>query len=416
MAFHPYYTREYGDSAIRKALSAGYITPGEIVLIQQYIDEIEAERHISEGRRLKILYHLIHWRRFITQGYSSATYADITKGISELKNGKNLKGRPFSQNTQHDYVRVLKSFLMWMADNDKTEIPEKQIRKLSPPQKNLQTTEPDEILTTDEVTALLNACLSPRDKALIAIMYESGARIGEIARLCWRDLVRDDYGYKMYILDKKTRKRRYSRLTMSTGHINAYKNAYPGSPEGNSLVFVTLHAGRSNKTPGRPLEYSVVNAMLQRVASKARIDKRIHAHLFRKSRITHMIEQNYQESVIKETMWGNAATSMMRTYVVLSEKSIDAEMLDKAGVAEKEITLEKPLLQITCGNCHEVNSPGNDYCFKCAAPLSEKAIAAQQHEIDDLLEDARNSQIFDYISKKQEEMKKEILAEIMKNR
>ncbi len=59
---------------------------------------------------------------------------------------------------------------------------------------------------------------------------------------------------------------------------------------------------------------------LQRITAKrAGITKRVHPHLFRKSRITHLIQQNYQETVIKQMMWGNLAPDMFRTYAVLSQ-------------------------------------------------------------------------------------------------
>lgn len=87
-----------------------------------------------------------------------------------------------------------------------------------------------------------------------------------------------------------------------------------------------------------------------------------------------MVAQNYQESVIKQSMWGNLKTDMFETYVKLGEDDIDAEYLSKAGVVVKaEVTDE--LKPRPCPNCHEVNASTFDHCFKCGWPLSPEAIA-----------------------------------------
>jgi Site-specific recombinase XerD len=211
-----------------------------------------------------------------------------------------------------------------------------------------------------------------RDKALISTLYESGCRIGELGRLTWRNLVFDKYGIKMYIDDQKAEKVRFCRLTFSTSYIALWKNEYPqGSPEGDAPVFLTYQ--------NKPLEYQTVQAMLKRVAERAVAagwkTKKIHPHLFRKSRITDMIDENYQESVIKEMMWGNPVTSMFKTYVKLSEQMIDNEMLDKAGIVKKEEVVRNPLVSHVCMRCHKTNGPDARFCNYCGLEFTEEAAA-----------------------------------------
>ena len=83
--------------------------------------------------------------------------------------------------------------------------------------------------------------------------------------------------------------------------------------------------------------------IISRTAKKAGVEKRVTPHLFRKSRITSLIKQNYQESVIKQAMWGNLGTNMFKTYVVLSEQDIDAEFREKMGLEKKEIKEDKKM-------------------------------------------------------------------------
>lgn len=86
-----------------------------------------------------------------------------------------------------------------------------------------------------------------------------------------------------------------------------------------------------------------------------------------------MVAQNYQESVIKQSMWGNLKTDMFETYVKLGEGDIDAEYLEKAGVVVKKDTADD-LKGRPCPNCHEVNAPTFAHCYNCGQALSPEAI------------------------------------------
>jgi uncharacterized paraquat-inducible protein A len=133
-----------------------------------------------------------------------------------------------------------------------------------------------------------------------------------------------------------------------------------------------------------PVEYFTILHLIERLRKSAGIEKKITPHLFRKSRITHMIAQNYQESVIKQSMWGNLSTDMFSTYVCLAEQDIDSEFLDKSGVVVKADTVDR-LAPIPCPNCHTINTPTSDYCHKCAFALSPRAVSTVSAMWDSVL-------------------------------
>lgn len=366
--FYPQIARYNGQKSFQKALAAGIITADDIALVREFVQERQAQKHISDGRVNKIIFTLVQWRRFIPRQYRDVAIGEIYAAISELKAGQNAHKKVFQQNTIHDYIRILKPFLLWMMENGYSSLPEKKVRAIAAPAVNYQTTKPDEILSLEEIELLIRASVNTRDRALIGCLYESGARIGEICRLTWRDVIFDKYGVKLYIDDQKTRKRRYSRLTMSREYLAAWKNDFhPGEPLPDARVFATFE--------GRPLDYTQAVRILRRLVTRSGIKKKVHPHLFRKSRITHMIAQNYQESVIKESLWGNANTGMFRTYVCLAEKDIDAEFLDRAGIKVKADE-ERPLVARPCPECHTVNSPTARFCPTCGFSFTEEGTSA----------------------------------------
>ncbi len=225
---------------------------------------------------------------------------------------------------------------------------------------------PGDLLTPDEINEMLKKCTSTRDRALISVLYESGCRVGELGRLTWKDAVFDEYGVRLYIHDKKTNKRRYSRLTMSREYLATYRNDYPGSASTDeNFIFVNI----MGNLKGLPVTYRGVVKILRTAGKRAKITKKIRPHLFRSSRITHMVAQNYQESVIKKSMWGNINTDMFEVYVRLAEKDIDREFLTKSGITLPEESLV-PTAPRPCVRCHEINGPTSSYCSKCGAPLT----------------------------------------------
>jgi len=143
----------------------------------------------------------------------------------------------------------------------------------------------------------------------------------------------------------------------------------PGAP-----VFVNLHNHG-------PITRVTVKRLLEKLQKKTGIKKKIRAHMFRHTRATHMIRQNFQESVIKKSLWGNLDTPMFSTYINLADDDIDAEFLKRAGIEVEEDApgIPKP---ITCRNCHSVNQPGNDYCFRCGVALTERAIATEEQVLE----------------------------------
>jgi integrase/recombinase XerD len=126
------------------------------------------------------------------------------------------------------------------------------------------------------------------------------------------------------------------------------------------------------------MEYRAMSQIISRTAKKAGVDKRVTPHLFRKSRITSLIKQNYQESVIKQAMWGNLGTNMFKTYVVLSDQDIDAEFREKMGIEKKEIKEDKKMLPRQCKSCFAMNGPQSNFCHVCGKPLTETA----QHDVE----------------------------------
>ncbi len=360
---------EYGNSSIKQALAIGQITSHDEALLREFIAERRGSAGISAGRANKIAYTLLCWRRFLPP-FADLTMADVYTGIEAMRNGKNQKGRPFMQNTQHDYVRILKQFLLWMIENEFTALPEKKVRKIHTPPQDTMTKKAGDLLTPQEVQVLVDACTTSRDRALILTLYEGGFRIGEIGQLKWGDLKVDSKGIAVN-LDFKTGIPRYIRLVMSKKFIAEWRADYPGQVTPDAPVFLNEY--------GSLITYAAVAKQIRRIAHRAGLQKRITPHLFRHSRITHLLREGMKESTLKLMMWGSVSSEMLKTYAHLTGGDIDSEISRLYGLDTGKDSLEHIKLEpIVCPCCNLVNPPGEDYCRECMEPLTPEAIAEEE--------------------------------------
>lgn len=373
--FH-YVKSEYADKSFENALAEDRISQDDIDLIYEFITELQASQNIGLLRTNKIIYTLVNWRRFIAP-YRDANISDVYKAISELKQAKTKKGLPYKTNTIHDYIIFLKRFSLWLIENNYSSLPKEKIMRIRPPRIDSQTKQPDQLLSKEEIQALLKACMSSRDRALIALLYESGCRIGEIARLTWGRVKFDDYGVILTVEDTKCNTQRYVRLVMTKPYFSAWRQDYPFDSKDDALVFIT-----HRKTP---LKHSAVMKVLDRLTKRSGIEKHITPHIFRHSRITHLISEGMNESVIKLMMWGNINTKMFHTYAHLTGGDIDREVLGSYGIVQKDEKENHALEPLMCPKCLTINPPKAKFCNNCCSSLTDDAAVTIEDMAKDVL-------------------------------
>ena len=363
----------YSDTSLDHALEKGIILPSDAAFIQEYIGELQASRNISVGRKNKIVFTLVGWRRFIGP-FEHLTIAEIYDGISKLKTGTSTRGEPFKQNTLRDFGTIFKAFALWMIENNYSTLPESKIRKLRSPKKDTMTKTAADLLTPQEITTMVEVCSRSIDRAIIMMLYEGGFRIGELGALKWGDLKFDEFGIIVNVRFK-TEKPRYLRLVMAREHLAKWRNDYPFRAEGDNLVFVT-----ERKTP---LTHASIQKQLKRIADRAKIDKHVTPHIFRHSRITHMIKEGIPDSVIKLMMWGSISSVMFDTYAHLVGADVDAAILKSYGITApngkkpKDTRLEPH----QCEYCYTVNAPVSKYCSQCGRPLDPATAMKLQEKV-----------------------------------
>jgi hypothetical protein len=220
-----------------------------------------------------------------------------------------------------------------------------------------------------DVIKLLKACESgetqlkvKRDRCLIALLYESGARLGEILGLKLEDCMPTDYGFKVFVHGKTGR--RGIPVITAAPYLKDWLDVHPLADNKEAPLFVTV------EKPIRPLSPDGVGFVLRTIAEHAGINKRIYPHLFRHSRATQLAGMVTEPFLRRIGGW-SPTSPVVYQYLHLSESDVESQIKRIYGIEEKPSELLKPL---ECPFCKEHNPPHLAYCRKCGRPLKPQTI------------------------------------------
>jgi len=164
------------------------------------------------------------------------------------------------------------------------------------------------VLGTAEVIRLLQVTRNLKHRAITALIYGSGLRIGELLNLRLSEL---DVGRKqLFVKDGKGRK---DRCVVLADRILPLLENYLGTyaPE---TYFAEGH-------PGGPYSATSVRAFLKHNARRAGILKKVTPHTLRHSFATHLLEQGIDIRYIQELL-GHSRPETTMIYTHVSRKDL----------------------------------------------------------------------------------------------
>jgi site-specific recombinase XerD len=162
------------------------------------------------------------------------------------------------------------------------------------------------VMNDEEVSRLLAAAMSLRDRALLETGYAAGMRVGEVTRLLITDL---DSGRMAIRVDQgKGRKDRYVMLSQSLLEtLRAYWR------ESKPRVF--LFPGLGGK---KPLCVSAAQKAFERARLQAGIKKPVSFHTLRHSFATHLIENGTSVRTV-QALLGHRSLQTTQRYLHLAQ-------------------------------------------------------------------------------------------------
>ena len=270
--------------------------------------------------------------------------------------------RGISKGEVRNYKKAIKKLYRWRYEDD---IP-KWVTTLK--LENIESTvQPSDLLTQDEVDRILAACRHPRNKAFIAVMLDSGMRVGALASTRVKNVEFNQYGAIIYISktsrSKKTTAPKGIPITWSTGYLNQWLSVHPMQNDPEAPLWTTINE------PYQALSYKTIRATIQNIARDAGIKKRVNPHSFRHKAITSWILDGLNEQEVKHRAgWSKGSMQMLKIYANFTDDEINNKIFERYGLkteGKRQVTLEK------CPRCNNVLKPSDRFCSQCSLVLDQ---------------------------------------------
>lgn len=166
-----------------------------------------------------------------------------------------------------------------------------------------------EIMSRSEVALVLDSVSNLKHKALLALIYSAGLRVGEVVKLCITDI--DSKRRLVHVKQGKGRKDRYTILSeVAVDILRTYVKKY--RPEG------WLFPGADET---KHLTERSVECVFREACQKARIYRKYTVHTLRHSFATHLLESGTDLRYIQELL-GHASSKTTEIYTHVCEKDI----------------------------------------------------------------------------------------------
>lgn len=261
------------------------------------------------------------------------TIEDLKKYFEGLK----AKGR--NANTIELHQQKFIQFYNWCLDETDDEKYATIGRKLKriKVDKQRKIISPSDILFPEDIKKLINVATIERDRCIVAVLFESGMRKGELLSLKNSMVQMDDLKQEV------------------TFHIPNIEGNKTGA---RSVVCLEIYGYVQDWLKCNPsdrfinLSETGLRHVAKRLFERARINKPCNIHHFRHSAITHAAGLNMSETQLSYRFWGIPHSAMLSVYIHLNEQLKSSGYRDAKGMGEN-------------GNGKTVINPLASRCVEC---------------------------------------------------
>ena len=293
------------------------LTAGELpVPMEAYLQWLATERGRAANTLAAYRRDLRGYQTWLTEqgtGWATVTTADLERFLGQRRE----QAAPASVARQFAAVRNLHRHLL--AEGFRGDDPAADVEGVRVPSGIPHP------LSEAEVTRLLEArrgddALSRRDRALLELLYATGARISEACALSFDDIDRE--GGLLRLFGKGSKE----RLVPFGRHASAALDAWLADP-GRPTLVPAQWARRSDSTAvflsgrGARLTRQAAWQAVKHAAELAGLSDRVSPHVLRHSCATHLLDHGADLRIVQELL-GHASISTTQVYTKVSQERL----------------------------------------------------------------------------------------------
>jgi site-specific recombinase XerD len=305
--------------------------------------------------------------------------------------------------TIQGYKIALKKFYKWHLPQEDPKAYPEQVRWINTKIKASKKKAPENLPSLEDVQKMADMAKTLRDKAMILVQYESGARPHELLSLRLKHISHDDYGTVLHIPEGKTGFRPV-RIAWFHKELNNWLTSHPFKDDPEAPLWASYHKSgevvkckdcgyewalhatemRCPKKGCRSFNVQNMGKMrcesialigyydvFKQLALRAKLKVHANPYSMRHARASHMAPKLTEAVMCKMFGWV-LGSNMPRTYVHLSGRDVDKAVLKSLGVIVEDSEGNEG---IRCIRCRQINSPTNKFCKDCRLPLTPEAVA-----------------------------------------
>ena len=350
------------ENALRCVRESEFILPENRELILRFLEFLGAEglsveRREAYARRLKVI------GEYFPKPFVDACREDIVELL------RKIEARGVSEETVKFYKVVLRRFFKWLRGGE--DYPP-EVSWLKTASRRRSRLPPEELLTERDVERLLEAAGDTQTRALVAVLWETGARVGELLNMRIRSVIPRRRYAQVRLLGKTGE--RAVPIIFSWPYLQQWLMIHPRRRDREAPLWL--------KRSGEPMDYPTLRARLERLRRRAGIEKRVNPHMFRHSRAS-LLAQRLTEAQLCQLFGWSQGSKMPSIYVHLSARDLEKPLLSMYGL-EAEGAHRPQLTPVTCPRCGELNPREADACVRCGAILKPEAALKAQDEYMEL--------------------------------
>jgi site-specific recombinase XerD len=225
-------------------------------------------------------------------------------------------------------------------------------------------------LSREEVKRMIDCASNARDRAMVAVLFETGVRVSEFLGMRKNCMVLNK-DWAEITVDGKTGE----RMVLV---IKSYPYLLDWVTELEELDqkwdFLWIKPDSKKR-----LQSQSVLLIIKKLARKAGFDKRVYTHALRISSATDKSLQGWNEEELRLQHGWTKGSSMPGTYVNYRKDDFKKKILKNAGIiTDENKDLEKEVFEYReCPFCSVKNPKINEHCFQCKKPLKMELVLEQ---------------------------------------
>jgi len=226
--------------------------------------------------------------------FCTLTYKNIRSYIAEIQN------KNYTKTTVARKIAAIKAFYRYLYREKLVEVnPAVNVRA----PKKIKTL--PEFLTEKEAGIILAQAATPRDRAVLELLYASGMRISELCSLNFENLNLEEN--EITVFGKGGKERIVLVSNRAKGCVLEYVEDFDKTP--SSPVFRSVNNNR--------LQPRQVHRIIKTAVQKSGLTKKVSPHTFRHTFATRLLEKGADLRVVQELL-GHASISNTQIYTHVS--------------------------------------------------------------------------------------------------